>query len=207
MTSVMTKKMMTAIATVTVSALLMVPAAQARGGFFSGDRMQSKFDRMDTSGDGVLELTELQARKEGFAERMFNWKDTDGDGFLSLEEATTFHRGQANDYSDIAEEIVQCVADEKAATGNDDIIVPDVSKFQSPEDRFNEADTSGDGLLDLTEVEARSEARQEEKFNDMDADADGFVTFDEFSDSYDARRATRTVIRSCINELSEDTVV
>lgn len=207
MTVFTTKKMMTAIATVTVSALLMAPAAHARGGFFSGDRMQSKFDRIDTSGDGVIELTELQAKRDGFAERMFNWKDTDGDGFLSLEEATTSHRGQANDYSDIAEEIVQCVADEKEATGNDDIIVPDVSKFQSPEDRFNEADTSGDGLLDLAEVEARGDAKQAEKFADMDTDADGFVTFEEFSASYDARRATWSVIRSCINELSDDSIV
>ena len=206
MTVLTSKKMMTAIATAAISAMLLAPAAQARGGFSKADFLQSRFDRIDTSGDGAIELDELQIRRANAAERIFSRKDSDDDGFLTLEEATTTRRGVANDYSDIAEDIVACVADQKEETGNDDIVVPDVSQFQSPEDRFNETDISGDGLLDLAEVEIRDAAKQEEKFIDMDTDADTFVSFEEFSAAHDVRRATRRAINTCIDELTEETL-
>ena len=198
--------MMTAIATAAISAMLLAPAAQARAGISKTDFLQSRFDRIDASGDGMIELSELQIHKANVTVRIFDWKDSDDDGFLTLEEAIITRRGEANDYSDIAEDIVACVADQKEITGNDDIVVPDASQFQSPEDRFNETDTSGDGLLDLAEVEIRDAAKQEEKFIEMDTDADNFVSFEEFSAAYDVRRVTRRAINTCIDELTEETL-
>ena len=206
MTILTSKKMMTAIATAAISAMLLAPAAQARGGSSKADFLQSRFDRIDASGDGMIELNELQIHKANITVRIFDWKDSDEDGFLTLEEAIITRRGEANDYSDMAEDIVACVADQKEETGNDDIVVPDVSQFQSPEDRFNETDISGDGLLDLAEVEIRDAAKQEEKFIDMDTDADTFVSFEEFSAAHDVRRATRRAINTCIDELTEETL-
>lgn len=206
MTIFTTKKIMTAIATAAVSAMLIAPAAQARGGHAKGDFLQSRFDRIDTSGDGMIDLSEFQIRKANAAERAFNRKDRDDDGLLTLEEATTTRRGEANDYSDIAADIVTCVADKKAETGDDNIEVPAESQFQSPQDRFNDIDTSGDGLLDFAEFEMHKQAKQEQKFIDMDTDVDTFVTFEEFSAAHDVRRATRRAIRACINELSEEVI-
>ena len=204
MTIFTTKKMLTAIATAAVSAMLIAPAAQARGGFAKGDFLQSRFDRIDASGDSLIDLSEFQIHKANVAVRIFNWKDSDGDGWLTLEEATTTRSGEANDYSDIAADIVACVADKKAETGDDNIEVPDESRFQSPQDRFNDMDASGDGLLDLAEVEMHNEAKQEQKFIDMDTDADTFVSFEEFSAAHDVRRATRRAIGACIHELNEE---
>ncbi|MCY7294571.1 hypothetical protein [Alteromonas sp. a30] len=47
---------------------------------------------------------------------------------------------------------MQCVAELKAEFGDENIVVPDADKFLSPEDRFDNGDTSGDGLLIFEEV-------------------------------------------------------
>lgn len=205
MTHFSTKKIATTIATITVSALLVTPAVHARGPGF-GFNLQAVFDRLDTSGDGVIDSTELSAKAATKAERRFNRKDTDDDGFLTLEEATTTRRGEPHDFSDIADEIVQCVADLKAETGDENIMVPDADQFSSPADKFNSTDTSGDGLIDLDEALAKAAEKSAQGFDNLDIDNNGLVTFDEFSAGKDRRQATRQAVRTCIEELTDDEV-
>lgn len=207
MTNFNTKKMATAIATLTVSALLIAPAVHARGPA-NADRLQAHFDRIDTSGDGVIDSTEWSAKAANHAEHKFNRKDADDDGFLTLEEATTTRRGEARDFSDIADDIVQCVADLKEETGDENIMVPDADHFLSPEDKFDNVDTSGDGLLDLDEALAKASEKSAESFDNLDSDNNGLVTFEEFSAGKDKRHATRRAVKSCIDELTiEDDLV
>ena len=50
------------------------------------DRSQTKFNKMDTDGDGKVSRIEYMKYKEKRAENKFSRKDTDKDGFLTLEE-------------------------------------------------------------------------------------------------------------------------
>ncbi len=198
------KKVITAI---TVTTILAGPLAHARGPANS-DRLQAHFDRIDTSGDSFIDATEWSAKASARAEKMFDRKDADDDGFLTLEEATTTRRGEARDLSEIADDIVQCVADLKEETGNDDITVPDADAFLSPEEKFNNADTSGDDVLDLTEVLVKADEKSVTSFANMDTDSDALISFEEFSAAKTSRHATRRAVKSCINELTnEDDIV
>lgn len=204
-------KLATLVAAITVTSIIAAPIAQARGPHGHGNaeaRIQAVFERLDTSGDGVIDSTELTAKALEKSEKIFDHKDADDDGFLSFEEASTTRRGAAQDHSDIADDIVQCVADLKEETGNDSIIVPSADKFDSPEDKFNAADTSGDGVLDLSEAQAKATEKAETGFALMDADSNGQVTLEEFTAHNQSKHATRRAVRQCIQELSaEDEVV
>lgn len=201
----------TVVGTVLAS-VVMTSVAQAqegprkkRGG---GERsVERVFNRLDVSGDSLVTLDEFTAKTETRAERGFNRKDADEDGLLSLEEATTNRRGQTRpDYSDIADDIVACVAE--LAEEDDSIVVPDADSFASPEERFNAADTSGDGSLSLEEVQASALDKATNAFNNMDADSSGDVSLEEFQAAGESRRATRQAVRSCIEELeAEDDMV
>ncbi|UAA39988.1 hypothetical protein KIH87_06455 [Paraneptunicella aestuarii] len=193
------------LAALTVTTLIAAPIVHAKGrghGGHHGANTEFAFSRLDTSGDGNVDSSELTAQALARAENMFNRKDANDDGFLSLEEATTGRRGEAPDHSDIAADIIQCVTDLKAETGNDNIIIPDADLFQSPEDRFSAADTSGDGVLDLTEVQAKATEKATEGFALMDADSDGLVTLEEFTAHREVMHETHNAVRHCIHELT-----
>ena len=208
--SLLTKK--SAVATIVgtlLTTVLVTSIAQAgpRGGDRGGVRgersVERAFERLDTSEDGVITLDEFTAKTEERAERRFNRQDDDEDGFVSLEEGTTNRRGeQRADYSDIAAEIVACVAD--LAVEDENIVVPDADRFVSPEDRFNAKDTDGDGVLSLEEAQANALDKATDKFNDMDTDSSGDISLEEFEAAKDSASATRQAIRSCIEELTED---
>lgn len=191
------------IAAVTVTTLIAAPIASAKGNKRGGS-VEAIFAKLDTSGDEVLVSSELVTMAQTRAEKRFDRKDSDDDGFVSLEEATTTRRGEVTDLSDIAEEIVACVAAEQEATGDDTIVVPSADRFQSPEDKFNEIDTSGDGMIELTEAQAAAETRATESFATMDADSDGQVTLEEFTAHKEASITTRRAIRECIKDLTEE---
>lgn len=105
--------------------------------------------------------------------------------------------------SDIAEEIALCVTDIKAESGNEDIIVPDPANYLTAEERFNNTDTSGDGVVDLDEFLAKVERKVTDGFNSADTDGDMQVTWGEFRAHKAARKATRRAVRSCVEELSD----
>ncbi len=208
-------KLATVIGSLVVASLLASTAVSAqegprgkRGGG-NGDpqaHAERKFERLDTSGDAVISLDEFTANTDERAERRFNRKDADDDGFLTLEEATTGRRGRtAPDHSDIAEDIVACVAE--LAAEDDSIVVPDADRFQSPEDKFNSVDTSGDGMIDLAEAQAAALDKATSAHAAMDTDEDGGVTLEEFMAAGESRRATRSAVRECIDELTSDDIV
>lgn len=160
------------------------------------------FKRLDTNKDNVLELDEFTLPSSTKAEKRFTRKDADEDGLLTFEEATSGR--EQKDFSDIAEEIVQCVADLKAETGNEDIVVPDAERFMSPQNRFSTIDTSGDELLDLAEVQANAAEKAAKAFEKMDADADLLVTIEEFKANKKGHMQTRRAVKSCVEELTAD---
>ena len=106
--------------------------------------------------------------------------------------------------SDIADDIVQCVTDIKAETANEDIIIPDADKFASAQSKFDDKDTSGDGFLDLAEVEAAALDKVTTAFDNMDADDNDEVTLEEFLAHKESIKATRRAVKSCIDELTAE---
>ncbi|NQZ07150.1 MAG: hypothetical protein HRT35_08310 [Algicola sp.] len=169
-----------------------------------GDRLAKAFARLDVNEDGVLSLVEMTDPTAAKAAKMLARKDTDENGVLSAEEMQSNRHGNAVDLSAIADEIITCVTDLAAEAGNEGLIVPTADSFKSAEDRFAEVDTSGDGSVDLTELEAAGLTKATNGFNHMDADEDGSVTTEEFGAANKARRATKKAIRQCVQEINDD---
>lgn len=200
------------VAGIVASSVLATPAALAeRGGKRGGpkgdrgseQRLVKMFERADENADGVLSLAEMTANVDAKAEKKLSKKDADENGSLSLTEFSTNRRGEVRDLTDIADEIVQCVTDLKAEEGNEDIVVPTADQFQSPEDRFNAIDTSGDGEIDLTELQDAGLAKATDRFNAMDADENGEVSQEEFVAAHKSSHATRKAVRQCVNEIND----
>jgi hypothetical protein len=175
--------------------------AQERG--HKGDparKAVKQFNRLDTNDDEQLALEELSTSIQSKAENKLINKDSDEDGFLSFEEAST----DQTDLSGIADEIVQCVTDTKTESGNENIIVPETEKFLSPQDKFSNADTSGDSLLDLAELQAAASEKVSHTFVTMDIDENALISLDEFLAYKQQRQATRRATKSCVDELLDD---
>ena len=188
------------VAAVTFLSIAFVNDAQARGK--RGGSPEGAFTRLDADASGSLTLDELTGPAATKAENKFNRKDTDEDGLLTFEEATSGR--EVSDYSDIAEDIATCVADIKEETGDESIVVPDADNYMSPQDKFDAKDTSGDGVIDLSEMLAAAEEKATDAFNNLDSDASGDVSEEEFTASKESRRATRSAIRTCIDELTAE---
>ncbi|WDE03734.1 hypothetical protein SG34_020455 [Thalassomonas viridans] len=160
------------------------------------------FNRLDTNADGVLSLEEMTAKAETKAANMLARKDSDEDGVLTLDEFQQGRDGVIADYSDLADEIVECVADLQAE--NVDIVVPDADNFLSPADKFAALDTSGDSLVDGDELAAAKVAKATEKFDTLDTDENGEISEEEYQAAKESRRATKQAIRQCISEVSAE---
>lgn len=179
---------------------------QMKGGLDNEARGEQMFARLDVDESGELSLNELLDGSATRAEKKFNRKDSDENGVLSLEEFSQNFRGNSLDLSAIADDIVLCVADLKADTDNDDIIVPSADDFTSMEDKFNAMDTSGDGELDLAEYQSAKAALVSDSFTLMDTDDSLSISLDEFTAFKATKYASREAICQCIKELiDEDT--
>lgn len=169
-----------------------------------GHRGGNAFTRLDVNADAVLSLEEMTAPAAEKAARMLTRKDSDEDGVLSLEEFQQGRNGIIVDYSDLADEIVQCVSDLKDEAADENIVVPDADKFLSPADKFAAVDTSGDALVDGDELAAAKVAKASEHFTRLDADEDGAVTEAEYEAAKVSRFATKQAVRQCIEEVTAE---
>ncbi len=191
------------------TAVLSISQANAfeRGAHRGDHRGAGEFNRIDVNQDGQLSLDEMVTPLMVKVAKRFNRKDSDDDGLLSFEEFQQTRRGIKTDLSDIADGIVQCVADIKTDTGNEDIIVPTADKFISPADKFAVIDTSNDGFISLEELQANVTAKVAAHFLVMDQNADALITEEEFNAAKAIRKATKRAIHQCINELTSEDIV
>lgn len=194
-----------------------LPSAQAQGQGFQpgqdargdrggrgerGQRGERRFARLDVNEDGELSLTEM-TNLAAKAERVLARKDADDDGVLSLAEFEQNRHGNMVDLSAIADEIVQCVTDLKAETGNELIIIPDADRFGSAGDKFAAIDDNADDAINLGELEAAMTDRATNAFAAMDADEDDAVTLEEFTAHKASRRASKMAIRECVHQIND----
>jgi Ca2+-binding EF-hand superfamily protein len=104
----------------------------------------------------------------------------------------------------IADEIVLCVSDLKAESGDDNINVPSADSFISKEERFNTIDADANGAVDLSELQAAMVTKATSVFDMMDANSDSVVSLDEFTAASESKKATKKAIRQCIQELTDE---
>jgi Ca2+-binding EF-hand superfamily protein len=202
-----TKKLNPVLLTALFATTAILSISQANAFERGGHRGAGGFDKIDVNQDGQLSLDELTTPKMSKAERKFSQKDGDDDGLISFEEFQQTRNGTMTDLSDIANEIVQCVADTKAETANDDIMVPTADKFISPTEKFAATDTSGDGFISFEELQDKVIEKVAASFLVMDQDADGLVTEDEYNAAKTIKKATKSTIRQCIEELNSEDII
>lgn len=192
------KAKLTLASIVTTAILMSAPQAMAKGGKHKGG-----LNRIDTNGDGMIELTEATDAAVARVAKFFDHVDTDASGTVDFTEFSETRRG-GTDLTVYADEIVQCVADVKEELGSTTIQVPTADMFLSPEDKFAMRDTDGDELITVAEAEASAAAKATEKFTNNDADADGFVTKEEMKAGRMENKGTKRVVRNCIKEVTEE---
>ena len=117
-------------------------AVLAEGGPRGGHGPQMNFERLDTNGDGMLTLEELQARGQSkFAET-----DTNSDGFLDVEElAAAAERERA--------QMIERLLERKDTNGDGMLSIEEMAPDNAGK-LFERADTNGDGMIDADEWEA-----------------------------------------------------
>ena len=204
--NIITKKFNPVLLVTLFAATVVLSISQANA-FERGHRGAGGFNNIDTNQDGLLSLDEMTTPLMAKTERRFSQKDSNDDGLISFEEFQQTRHGTMTDLSDIANDIVQCVSDIKAETGNDDIMVPSADKFLSPTDKFTATDSSGDNFINLEEIQDKVEAKVAASFLVMDQDADSFVNEDEFNTSKIIKKATRSTIRQCIREINSEEII
>lgn len=203
----MTKKFNPVLLAAIFAATAILSTSQVNAFERGGHRGAGGFNRIDVNQDGQLSLDELTTPAISKVEKMLAQKDSDEDGFISFEEFQQTRNGTLTDLSAIADDIVQCVTDIKAETGNDDIIVPSADNFMSPAEKFAAIETSGDNFISLEELQAKVTSKVAAAFLIMDQDADGFINEDEFTATKTTRSATKGAIRQCVDELNSEDIV
>jgi Ca2+-binding EF-hand superfamily protein len=117
-------------------------AAFAEGGQRRGGPERPSFEQLDTNGDGVITLEEIQAKAgDKFAE-----SDTNGDGLLDVAELTA---AAERERSQMIERMM-----EKKDTNGDGMLSQEEMAPRNPERLFERADTDGNGAISLEEWEA-----------------------------------------------------
>lgn len=172
-----------------------------------GHRSAGGFNKIDTNQGGQLSLEEITTSLLLKTKRRFNHKDSDNNGLISFKEFQQTSNGTITDLSDIANDIVQCVTDIKAETGNEDIMVPSADKFISPADKFAAMDTSGDNFISREEIQDEVTEKVAASFLIMDQNADGFVNRYEFNTAKTIKKTTRRAINQCIDELNSEEII
>jgi len=192
---------------VTATSILSITQANAFERGKKGHRGGQAFERIDADESGFLILDEILTPMLNKAESKIDRKDSDEDGVISFDEFNQTRDGTKTDLSEIADEIVQCVSDTKDETADENIEIPSADKFSSPEDKFLAIDTSGDGFIDLTELEAKITSKATTSFTEMDTDLDDQISEEEYEANKAIHSATGQAIRSCIEELTEEDVI
>ncbi len=189
--------------TVLVTTSLAQP--RPRGGFDGprAVRPERFIELHDTDADGRVSENEFIDERLQRVVAQFERRDTNDDGLISADEQAA-PRGLRDrpGLRPRRERSQPPALDRDAVTACILETIPDFEpRFDGePEDRFDNADTDGDGMLGLQEVSTAVQAGASARFARIDGDGDGYVTADEAAAHAGAQRNLRQVANACARE-------
>lgn len=150
-------------------------------------------ERLDTSGDGLVDFDEFLDERLARVDTHFERRDADDDGQLSEEEAARPRRRGREPEATDRELVLECVRET-------------VADWEGPfevEDRFDNIDLDGDGYISLAELSTSLEVRARVLFDRIDADGDGLISLEEVEAHLEEQINLRRIIRACKQEVTD----
>ena len=180
----------------TIAVLLSGPA-------FAGDPDRT---RLDTKGDGKVDLAEAQAARPDFTLEKFNAADANGDGQLSEEELRTLP-GKGHHYGNLDADKDGNYTLEEVRAAHPDLTQEEYSSFDANMDgkvsrdelrltmssrMFESMDKDRDGGVSLLEMQAVRSSMTQESFARMDTDRNGLLSMEELRAGHSKHRGHRS---------------
>lgn len=175
-------------------ALLASAAAQAGG---NPDR-----PRLDTNGDGSVDLAEMQAARPDFTVEKFNTADGNGDGLLSRDELRAAHgKGGRNKNLDTDGDGSFSFTEMQKA--HPDLTQEQYAAFDGDQDgkltrtelkqgfgreMFSRIDQDGSGGVSLSEMQSHRSGATQEDFAKLDTDGNGQLSREELKAGHKKHR-------------------
>jgi hypothetical protein len=175
-------------------ALLASAAAQAGG---NADR-----PRLDTNGDGSVDLAEIQAARPDFTVEKFNAADGNGDGLLSRDELRAAH-GKARQHKDLDTDGDGSFSFEEMQKAHPGLTQEQYAAFDGDKDgkltrtelkqgfgreMFSRIDQDGSGGVSLSEMRSHRSGATQEDFAKLDTDGNGQLSPEELKAGHKKHR-------------------
>ena len=170
----------------------------------AGGMVRQRLQGLDTNNDSKISPEEFLAPRLAHLDGLIARLDKNNDGLISLDE---IHAGAA-----AAEHparpphpnlparpgqnraaVIACLK-----TSNPDFDPPEVPDHEAIGARFDQADTNGDGKLNLAELSAAVTKRAQAQFKRLDLDQDGFLTAADRQAGQAERAALAKAMQACI---------
>ena len=163
-----------------------------------GAMLRTRLHDMDTNNDGRISLEEFLAPRLDRLDALIAHLDTNSDGVISQDEIRA-----AGERPPRRQRLARPAPDRAAVlacvqSSNPDFDPPEVPDPEAIAARFDQADSNGDGKLNLAELSAAVTARATAQFKRLDKDGDGFLTTAD-RNAVQAERAAQTkAVQACI---------
>ena len=175
-------------------ALLASAAAQAGG---NPDR-----PRLDTNGDGSVDLAEMQAARPDFTVENFNAADSNGDGLLGRDELHAAH-GKARQHKNLDTDGDGSFSLAEMQKVHPDLTQEQYAAFDGDKDgkltrtelkqgfgreMFSRIDQDGSGGVSLSEMQSHRSGATQEDFAKLDTDGNGQLSQEELKAGHKKHR-------------------
>lgn len=177
------------------SMALLTSAAALAGG--NPDR-----PRLDTNGDGSVDLAEIQAARPGFTVEKFKAADGNGDGLLSRDELRAEH-GKARQQRNLDTDGDGSFSFEEMQKAHPDLTRDQYAAFDGDKDgkltrtelqqgfgreMFSRIDQDGSGGVSLAEMQSHRSGATQQDFAKLDIDGNGQLSPEELKAGHEQRR-------------------